>query len=391
MFHSHYRRCHRPPPAFCVRWVLLTLLAIASGAMAQTTSVLEWNFTSSSTPWNASVLSPAVATSPVTLQGNGSITTSRVNSGTIYASAGSAWAGSEDTAFIGTRTSLTPRSAKSLSANFTMTPQASGDWSNLTLSFSYQRPTTAPTKARAVLTWQSGGTFKRSYTAAMTLSGTAWTLASAKFQSGDTLPTTLASVPCLLEIYFWGTSTTPNGVYLDDVKLLCNSLTNVWVMTPDALADGAQNQSYSSTLDIVDYSNAITWGVSSGSLPGGLVLNPSSGVLSGTPTGTGTSSFTVSATGTGLSTTKNYSLNIAPPPLVGIGNTVFIDSNFNGRFDTAEGVANVKVELLNTANTVLQNTTTSATGTYLFSGMTQGSYKCASRPASLPLASRSTE
>ena len=38
------------------------------------------------------------------------------------------------------------------------------------------------------------------------------------------------------------------------------------------------------------------WGVSAGSLPGGLGLNPASGLLSGTPTANGTLNFTARAT-----------------------------------------------------------------------------------------------
>lgn len=355
--------------------MLLWALATATVAVAQTTNVVEWNFTSSTSPWNASAVNAAVTTNPVVLQPNGSITTSRVASGTIYASAGSIWAGSEDTGFIGTRTSLTPRSAKSLSTKFTLTPQASGSWTDLTVSFSYQRPSTAPTKARAVITWQSGSSFKRAYTGAMTLSGTAWTTASAKFQSGDTLPTTLAGLPCLVELYFWGTSTTPNGINIDNLKLLANSLANVWTMTPASLSDGMQNQAYSATFGIASYgTGTITWS-SNGTLPLGLALGSTTGMLSGTPTGTGTSSFTVTATGPDLNTSKSYSLTIAPEPIVGVGNAVFNDTNFNGRYDTDEGISGVAVQLLNTGGTVLQSTTTGTGGGYLFSGLSPGSYK----------------
>lgn len=63
--------------------------------------------------------------------------------------------------------------------------------------------------------------------------------------------------------------------------------------------------------------NATLYSISSGSLPAGLVLNPSTGVLSGTPTGSGTYSFTVQATGPGGSASRTYSgtLGAAAPTL----------------------------------------------------------------------------
>jgi hypothetical protein len=42
-----------------------------------------------------------------------------------------------------------------------------------------------------------------------------------------------------------------------------------------------------------------SYAVTQGSLPNGLTLNPTSGIISGTPTATGTSSFTVQATDSG--------------------------------------------------------------------------------------------
>lgn len=70
----------------------------------------------------------------------------------------------------------------------------------------------------------------------------------------------------------------------------------VWVTTSSSAA-GATGTAYSTTLVATDDSgNAPTYGVSSGTLPVGLSLNPTTGVISGTPTVTATSVVVFSAT-----------------------------------------------------------------------------------------------
>ena len=89
-------------------------------------------------------------------------------------------------------------------------------------------------------------------------------------------------------------------------------------VTTTALAGGSigvvyTNQTLQATGGITPY----TWAVTTGSLPSGLSLNASTGVISGTPTGTfvGTDSFTVtvtdSETPTGAKATANLSITIS--------------------------------------------------------------------------------
>lgn len=59
-----------------------------------------------------------------------------------------------------------------------------------------------------------------------------------------------------------------------------------------------------------------------------------------------------------------------------LGDQVFNDVNNNGTFDATEaGIAGVAVDLLNSAGAVLTSTTTGATGSYLFTGLTPGQYR----------------
>jgi len=65
------------------------------------------------------------------------------------------------------------------------------------------------------------------------------------------------------------------------------------IATAAALPDGTVNTAYSTTLAASGGTPPYTWSVTSGSVPPGLSLSPPDGKLSGTPTSTGTFSFTV--------------------------------------------------------------------------------------------------
>ncbi|MEK7866544.1 MAG: Ig domain-containing protein, partial [Planctomycetota bacterium] len=66
-------------------------------------------------------------------------------------------------------------------------------------------------------------------------------------------------------------------------------------ITTTSLPNGQVGAAYSRTLAATGGTTPYTWSLSSGSLPTGLALNASTGAITGTPTATGTSSFTVRA------------------------------------------------------------------------------------------------
>ena len=81
-------------------------------------------------------------------------------------------------------------------------------------------------------------------------------------------------------------------------------------ITTDRLPDGKVGEAYSQTLT-ADGTEPVAWSISSGNLPDGLKLDGNTGEISGTPTADGTAKFTVKATNSAGSNTKELSITIA--------------------------------------------------------------------------------
>lgn len=88
-------------------------------------------------------------------------------------------------------------------------------------------------------------------------------------------------------------------------------------ITISTLSSGTVGTAYSATLTASGGVSPLTWSVSSGSLPTGLTMS-GTGVITGTPTAPGSSTFTVKVTdsaGTPISATQQLSISIVPVPL----------------------------------------------------------------------------
>ena len=84
-------------------------------------------------------------------------------------------------------------------------------------------------------------------------------------------------------------------------------------ITTTSLPAGTQGVAYSQTVSATGGTTPYTWSISVGSLPAGLTLNANTGLISGTPTATGTTNFTVRCQDSGAqSDTQALSITVNP-------------------------------------------------------------------------------
>jgi large repetitive protein len=94
--------------------------------------------------------------------------------------------------------------------------------------------------------------------------------------------------------------------------------TRRWGIATQSLKPAAVGSAYSATLEGTGLPSDVTWEVTTGPLPAGLTLSPA-GTISGTPTATGSSTFTVKATakeenfGPTRIDSRQYTLNVLQP------------------------------------------------------------------------------
>src|SRR5206468_1181701 len=118
-----------------------------------------------------------------------------------------------------------------------------------------------------------------------------------------------------------GTASTPAN--LPQTIVINNPATCAMNSGQIPLTSGNQNLPYSQPILTNNCTAPNAWSVTVGALPAGLTLNASTGVISGTPTGSGTSSFTVRVTDNlGHSDTLSTSINVAAIPIGPSGLTI---------------------------------------------------------------------
>ncbi len=144
-----------------------------------------------------------------------------------------------------------------------------------------------------------------------------------------------------------------------------------------ASGSGQVGVSYSSTLVAAGGAPPYMFSITSGSLPPVLMLNKTTGAITGTPTTAGTYTFTAQVTDsmgqTAVSSGGGCVICIAPPCAGSISGSVIRDCNGDGNLSGDTGIPGVTVTLKNGGTTVA-TTITDANGAYTFGGLSADTY-----------------
>ena len=161
-------------------------------------------------------------------------------------------------------------------------------------------------------------------------------------------------------------------------------------ITTISLPGGTQYAPYSATLAASGGLTPYTWSISGGSLPAGLMLNTSTGVIYGTATTAGTFNFTVEVTDSAAATvSKDLSIVVAATPvnqspilIISSGSNPF--SNYYPEILRAEGLNEFDVRDISTVSSadllsydivILGQMSLSSTQATMFSGWVNGGGK----------------
>jgi subtilisin family serine protease len=110
-----------------------------------------------------------------------------------------------------------------------------------------------------------------------------------------------------------------------DTQAMSIAVVGVLTVTTTSLPAGSVGQAYSQTVAATGGQTPYTWNVSSGSLPPGLSLDPSTGALAGTPTTAGSFAFTVQVADGTQTDTQNLSISVASAPTLLITTTTLVE------------------------------------------------------------------
>lgn len=231
----------------------------------------------------------------------------------------------------------------SSSGVITGTPTQSGDSSFTVKVSDSSSPVQTATKALSITIFVQGGPLQittvsfpsgqvsKSYSNAATAIGGVspykWSVRSGSLPTGLTLnassglisgtPTTAQTASFTIEAM--DSESTPQSA-TKSLSITIDAAAQPPTVTTTSLASGTVGSAYSATLTATGGATPYSWSITSGSLPAGLALNSSTGTISGTPTTSGTATFTAQVKDANSNTgSKSLSITIAAaaqPPTV---------------------------------------------------------------------------
>lgn len=129
-----------------------------------------------------------------------------------------------------------------------------------------------------------------------------WTISSGSLPPGLSLNSAMGAItgtPTATGSFSFGLKVTDSSVPQQTAKFFSGIVIYpLLTITSTSLPDGVVGSSYSTTLTASGGTGTYTWSISSGSLPNGISLDPSTGSLSGTPLAAGQANFTAQVTDT---------------------------------------------------------------------------------------------
>jgi hypothetical protein len=199
--------------------------------------------------------------------------------------------------------------------------------------------TPAPAPLNIVTSSLPGGTTGVSYGATLVASGGtpaySWIISSGALPPGLVLGATtgqISGTPSSTGTYTFSVKVTDSGSPARTVSQ-SRSIAVAAASPPTpaplsivtgSLPGGTTGVSYSATLVASGGTPAYTWGITSGSLPPGLILSGTTGQISGVPSASGTYSFNVALSDSGSpvqSTSKSFSISVVAPTVLPISIT----------------------------------------------------------------------
>ena len=299
--------------------------------------------------YSSDILTP-VGTAP-------SITTSSLPNGTVGTVYNQTLSASGDTPITWSRDSGTLPDGLTISSSGVIsgTPTAAGsstftvkatnakgsDTKSLTITIvADSTPTPGGTPPTITTTSLPNGTVGTAYSQTLSASGDTpitWSKDSGTIPGGLTLSTAgvISGTPTAAgDSTFTVKATNATGSVTKSLTIKIVAAGTAPTITTTSLPNGTVGTAYSQSL-AASGDTPITWTRDSGTLPGGLSLS-SSGVISGTPTAAGDSTFIVKATNAKGSVTKSLTITIVavstPTPDGGTFTLTGIPSEYNGKY-----------------------------------------------------------